>query len=203
MRATKVMMAILGVALLAGCVVVDVKVPPTGRKYVSDGRAEAGESDGRVIVKAPFTDVDIDLGSHRSKAKKIKAARWYNTDRKVELKKLRGRYVVLHFFRVEEGASQREVTDLVQRALAWPENRVAVVGLHPPVSGGTIERYLRRCVVTYPVAVDDEDETVDDYHIKHFPFTVLIGPDGTIVMGHEQLEQVAARLNELLALQGK
>ena len=199
MRSVKKAMLFLALIAVCGCFNLNVKVPSVALENTGESAAPGpAKPRERVVVNAPGVHVDVGVGAGRASAKKIQASRWFNSGA-IELKKLRGRYVVLHFFVANEERSRKEIADLVRQARLWPADKVVVIGIHPMRQERQLEKLLGRDNVTYPVALDDKDKTVKDYKIVDFPSTVLIDPDGRVVLWAENLEAVKVRLNKLLA----
>ena len=181
-----------------GCFNLNVKVPPIPRGNTEESAAPgAPKGQERVVVNAPGVHVDVGVGGGEARAKKIQASRWYNSAG-LELKKLRGHYVVLHFFLANDERSREEVLRLVYQSRRWSRDGVVVIGIHPSRETGRLERLIKQEGVTYPVALDNKNDTVEDYKITSYPSTILIDPEGRVILWAENLEAVKARLEKLL-----
>jgi len=170
----------LALCVFAVCAVACARI----RVDIPDFSAFAGRARGEGKPKGP-------------KAGKIKASHWHNTRRRIELKRLKGRFVIVHFFRVGNRASEREVTQLRDFASLHVGDTISVLGVHPQGGSAAVGDFLKSKGVRYPVAVDKEDETFRDYKLIGHPYAVLVGPGGRIA-AEGSLSSVTAKAEELL-----
>jgi len=154
-------MAICSIALwLAGCI--SVKLPEISNNRIF---SEGGE---------PSTP-------RPPKAKKIKAAKWYNTRKKIQFKHYKGRcFVLVHFFDADQSESRSEVATLVRLRKKWPRDEVLIVGVHKWKKGLDLAGRLEYLGIEYPVAMDEENDTFEDYNLLGCPYAVLVDKDERI-----------------------
>jgi len=174
----RIALMMLAVICLAGCFKLEVKAPEN-----IDIRGFISDDDGP--PKPP-------------KAKKIEASKWYNTKKKIEIKRFRGHSLVLiHFFELGRDQSRAEVQRLVGLRKKWPERDIKIVGVHRYFKNLELGSNLAGLGVEYPVAIDKKDDTFDDYKLTGRPFTVLVGKDGRIFYEGDLSGAVTAMENKL------
>jgi len=116
---------------------------------------------------------------------------------------LRGRYAVLSFWASTCTACRQEMPD-VERAYRDLGRDVALVGVDVADRPDAAAAIARRLGATYPLVSDAAGTLAGAYRISGLPFTVILGPRGTVLVRHpgdlttEQLEYVVRSEDQAL-----
>lgn len=128
-----------------------------------------------------------------------------NPRRTLSSSRLRGRYAVLNFWSSTCTACKQEMPHVEQAYRDLGEN-VAFVGVDVSNRPGAARDFASRLGATYPLVSDAQGMLAGDYQITGLPFTVILGPRGSVLIRHpgslttEQLEYIVK--NEDPALSG-
>lgn len=114
------------------------------------------------------------------------SAVWVNSSGGVPtLEGLRGKVVILWFWRGSDAHSTRSLFTLKQLIVSSPPERIAVLGVHVPkfpgeASAEAVELAARVLEVPFPVLVDASAETARAYGFGAWPAVVIIDPQGKV-----------------------
>lgn len=114
----------------------------------------------------------------------------------------RGRVVVLNLWGTWCVPCRREIPELVELERAFGERGVTVIGL--AIDSGEadeIRAFADGYGVRYPIWTTDMATALNEFQAVGYPFTLLIGRDGTIrhqFYGPQSLETLAPRIEALL-----
>jgi cytochrome c biogenesis protein CcmG, thiol:disulfide interchange protein DsbE len=98
----------------------------------------------------------------------------------VDLQELRGRVVLLHFWRTTPGTGLRGMTLTRNMGDRYRDEGLTVIGIY---AGDDLERMaaaVERFGINYPVAADRDGATVSAYRVDGYPDYYLIGRDGRL-----------------------
>jgi cytochrome c biogenesis protein CcmG/thiol:disulfide interchange protein DsbE len=99
----------------------------------------------------------------------------------LDLAKYSGHPVVLNFWASWCGPCEDEAGILEQAWRRWSKRGIVFIGVDLRDSTDAAESYIERWGITYPIAVDAEGDTADDYGLSGLPQTVVVSGDGRIV----------------------
>jgi len=138
---------------------------------MQDLESEAGSTFDTPRVHAPEIDVA--------------EADWFNTDRPLSLRDLKGKLVILDFWSTCCVNCMHVLPGLKMVAAAYPEE-VAIVGVHSPKFSAEQQPELLRAAIAragiaHPVVNDVNFELWRAYAVRAWPTLVLIGPDGYVL----------------------
>ncbi|MER5768612.1 cytochrome c biogenesis protein DipZ [Streptomyces sp. NPDC001985] len=113
--------------------------------------------------------------------------RWLNTPggRAVKLESLRGKVVLLDFWTYSCVNCQRSLPHVKAWDRAYRDAGLEVIGVHSPEfafekDAGNVADQAEKLGVTYPVALDNELTTWDNYRNRFWPAKYLIDARGTV-----------------------
>lgn len=110
-----------------------------------------------------------------------------------------GKYTVVNFWASTCALCVEEMPALEEAHQALGDG-VAFLGVDVADAGEAARAFASRAGVTYPLAVDARGEATGAYGVAALPYTVIVGPDGALVVRHpgtftaEQLEYVVRTL---------
>ncbi|MFB6829708.1 cytochrome c biogenesis protein DipZ [Streptomyces hydrogenans] len=114
-------------------------------------------------------------------------ASWLNTPggRPVDLADLRGRVVLIDFWTYSCINCRRSIPHIKDWDRAYRDKGLTVIGVHSPEfafekSAANVADQTRKLGITYPVALDNELDTWDNYRNRFWPAKYLIDADGTV-----------------------
>jgi hypothetical protein len=113
------------------------------------------------------------------------AGDWLNTTDPVQIAKLRGHFVLLHFGIYSAANADQSVHDLKKLAAKYP-GELVVIGVHSvKLFDETAMEDIRRTIaeqsVRYPVMVDRNLQAWKDFKVYALPTVILIAPDGQVI----------------------
>ncbi|MGX2993394.1 cytochrome c biogenesis protein DipZ [Streptomyces sp. JNUCC 64] len=133
---------------------------------------------------------------------------WLNTpgDRPLGLKELRGKVVLIDFWTYSCVNCQRAAPHLRDWDRAYRDAGLRVIGVHSPEFAFEKERDnvvagARKLGVTWPVALDNDLTTWDNYRNRFWPAKYLVDADGTVrhfAFGEGGYERTERLIRELL-----
>jgi peroxiredoxin len=98
----------------------------------------------------------------------------------VALADFRGKVVALNFFASWCGPCARETPGFQKFYEAHASEGFVVLGVNMGEGVHAVERFVRKYAVTYPVVLDEREETARRYGVSAIPVTVLIDREGVI-----------------------
>ncbi|MER7124505.1 cytochrome c biogenesis protein DipZ [Streptomyces goshikiensis] len=114
-------------------------------------------------------------------------AKWLNTPggQPIDLASLRGRVVLIDFWTYSCINCQRSLPHIQAWDRAYRDKGLTVVGVHSPEfafekDAGNVADQARKLGVTYPVALDNDLDTWDNYRNRFWPAKYLIDAQGTV-----------------------
>ncbi|MBI3368997.1 MAG: redoxin domain-containing protein [Burkholderiales bacterium] len=145
----------------------------------------------------------------------LQVSQWMNSPQPVTLESLRGRVVVLHTFQMLcPGCVSHGLPQALRVHRLFPEERVAVIGLHTvfehhDVMGPQALRvFLKEYRITFPVGIDRAEPgspvplTMQAYGLRGTPSVVVFDQQGHVRLSHfGQIDdlQLGAVIGPLLA----
>jgi len=171
-------------------------IPKVDELLVRASSADYGY-DVRHPVKAGATDVDLVLAQRPRVASglwplvgrpapDLAIGTWLNTE-PLDLKTLRGKVVLLHFWTMYSRPCLRSLTPLKSVQKQFP-NRLAIIAVHDrSVPEDEVKELIKDNGVTFPVAIVKSSEqdgwagkTFRNYRVKSLPATFLIDKKGIL-----------------------
>ncbi|MFB7433579.1 cytochrome c biogenesis protein DipZ [Streptomyces microflavus] len=133
---------------------------------------------------------------------------WFNTpgDKPVDLKSLRGKVTLIDFWTYSCINCQRAVPHLKDWERAYKDAGLRIIGVHSPEFAfekkrGNVVSGAEKLGVTWPVALDNDLATWDNYRNRFWPAKYLIDADGTVryfKFGEGQYDRTEKMIRELL-----
>ncbi|MFJ5046221.1 cytochrome c biogenesis protein DipZ [Streptomyces sp. NPDC088719] len=133
---------------------------------------------------------------------------WFNTpgDRPVDLKSLRGKVTLIDFWTYSCINCQRAVPHIRDWERAYRDAGLRVVGVHSPEFAfekkrGNVVAGAEKLGVDWPVALDNDLATWDNYRNRFWPAKYLIDAEGTVryfTFGEGQYDRTENMIRELL-----
>ena len=113
---------------------------------------------------------------------------WINTARPIELRELRGKFVLLDFWTLGCINCMHVIPELRKLEEAWP-NELVVIGVHSAKfkreqDSASIRAAVLRYHVEHPVVNDSQFIIWKSFGVQVWPTLVLIDPEGFAVWGH-------------------
>ncbi|MFE6780387.1 cytochrome c biogenesis protein DipZ [Streptomyces sp. NPDC057702] len=134
--------------------------------------------------------------------------RWLNTPqgRPVKLEALRGKVVLIDFWTYSCVNCQRSLPHIKAWDRAYRDAGLRVIGVHSPEfafekSASNVADQTRKMGITYPVALDNELATWDNYRNRYWPAKYLIDSAGTVRyfrFGEGKYERTEGLIRDLL-----
>jgi sugar lactone lactonase YvrE len=128
---------------------------------------------------------------------------WLNTAHPIDLRELRGKFVLLDFWTLGCINCMHIIPELHKLEKAWP-NDLVVIGVHSAKFArekktDSIKEAVLRYRIEHPVVNDSDFAIWNSYGVQAWPSLVLIDPEGYAVWGHSgeiTFEQVNALLSK-------
>ncbi|MFJ8134219.1 cytochrome c biogenesis protein DipZ [Streptomyces hydrogenans] len=133
---------------------------------------------------------------------------WINTPggNPVDLTALRGRVVLIDFWTYSCINCQRSIPHIKDWDRAYRDKGLSVIGVHSPEfafekSAKNVADQTRKFGITYPVALDNQLDTWDNYRNRFWPAKYLIDANGTVrylTFGEGRYAQTENLIRDLL-----
>ncbi|MEU6314761.1 cytochrome c biogenesis protein DipZ [Streptomyces sp. NPDC047014] len=133
---------------------------------------------------------------------------WLNTPggAPLDLASLRGRVVLIDFWTYSCINCQRSLPHVQAWDRAYRDKGLTVIGVHSPEfafekDAGNVADQARKLGVTYPVALDNDLDTWDNYRNRFWPAKYLIDAQGTVryfTFGEGRYAQTEGLIRDLL-----
>jgi peroxiredoxin len=130
-------------------------------------------------------------------APELQVSQWLNTPAPISLRQLRGRVVVLHAFQMLcPGCVAHGLPQATLIREAFPENEVAVIGLHTVfehhavMNADALRAFVHEYRLSFPIGIDMPAErggipkTMSAYELRGTPSLVLIDREGAVRLNH-------------------
>ena len=98
-----------------------------------------------------------------------------------DLAELKGKIVLLDFWATWCGPCRTDMPDLDKLQQEYGGSGLVVLGLNVGEDRETVESYIKKSGVSYPMALTNGTSVVSAYKISAFPTYVLIGRDGAVL----------------------
>ncbi len=139
--------------------------------WMAKGGAEDDED------KRPFTS--------RQPAFSLEGGEWINTAGPIDLKKLRGKFVILDFWTYCCINCMHILPNLKKLEHAYP-NEIVVIGVHSAKfsteqDSKNIREAIERYEIEHPVVNDANHEIWERYRVQSWPTLMVIDPEGNLV----------------------
>jgi sugar lactone lactonase YvrE len=113
---------------------------------------------------------------------------WVNVARPIDLRELRGKFVLLDFWTLGCINCMHIIPELGKLEKAWP-NELVVIGVHSAKfqsekDADNIKQAVLRYGIEHPVVNDSQFVVWNSFGIQAWPSLVLIDPEGYAVWGH-------------------
>ncbi|MBP3950534.1 thiol-disulfide oxidoreductase ResA [Bacillus suaedae] len=103
---------------------------------------------------------------------------------RIELKGLEGKGVFLNFWGTFCPPCEKEMPIMEELYQEYKDQGVEILAINVNEPELTVESFVERYNLTFPVAIDKDDIIADAYGISPLPATILIDEHGTIVDVH-------------------
>ncbi|WP_088102280.1 thiol-disulfide oxidoreductase ResA [Halalkalibacter urbisdiaboli] len=104
---------------------------------------------------------------------------------RLELDELKGKGVFLNFWGTYCRPCEKEMPVMENLYQEYKEKGVEIVAVNVSEPELTVERFVSRYKLSFPVAIDKGMKVSDAYGINPLPTTILIDEQGTIVHVHQ------------------
>jgi thiol-disulfide isomerase/thioredoxin len=98
----------------------------------------------------------------------------------ITLSEQRGKWVIINFWATWCAPCRQEMPTLQMIAEDYPD--VLVLGVNLRESVETISLYREELGVTFPILINPDDQLLTDYQVIGLPQTLVVSPDGEVVM---------------------
>lgn len=112
-----------------------------------------------------FSLIDLEGNSHR-------------------LSEYRGQGVFLNFWGTFCGPCEREMPYMENQFQVFKDQGVQTIAVNVGESKLSVKKFVDRLGLTFPVVIDNDDQTQDAYGVGPLPVTFLIDEEGMIVKSH-------------------
>jgi peroxiredoxin len=103
---------------------------------------------------------------------------------KISLSSYEGSVVLLNFWATWCPPCQAEIPGLEAAYQAHEDEGFVILGVDVEESRDTVEPFVARLQMTYPILLDENGKVVQEYRARGLPMSILLGRDGTIQVRH-------------------
>jgi len=152
---------------------------PLGKKTPSRTSLSQQENPGSDLAGASLNSQKASSISLLGKpAPPLIIGQWYNNSFwKLNFSK---KVVVLHFWGVWCSACKPQIPDLSQLATKYGNDKLEIIGVHTYHFKHAIPEFLSRTPLPYTIAVDNNEQTREAYHVTTYPTLVVIDRKGIL-----------------------
>lgn len=104
---------------------------------------------------------------------------------RIELEELRGKGVFLNFWGTYCPPCEKEMPIMEELYETYKQQGVEIIAVNVNEPELTVERFVKRYDLTFPIAIDKGMLVSDAYGIRPLPTTILIDEHGTIAHVHK------------------
>lgn len=169
---------------------------PLGDIYVSTTRIDmpTGTITVRRREKSDYTRVDLEVGREMPDFTFTDLA---GKERK--LSDFRGKYLMVDFWGVWCGDCTRETPFHLEAYKRFRKRGFEILGVDSDESIETVKAYVAKNKMTWPQATNDSTKRLQqvDYRLQEYPSTILLGPDGKVLVLNQRLLHGDALLQTL------
>lgn len=148
---------------------------------------------GAALLAASSALADVEVGGD---ALEVEGKEFLNVE-PIKLSDLRGRVVVLQFFRTDSTPCAEQVVKLQELQDQLGDQGLTVVGV-TSAARKTVEEFLGKNKGAYPVLLESADTSLKWGLVKGYPTTYLIGPDGKVAWKGNWADQAVFKIDALL-----
>lgn len=119
-----------------------------------------------------------------------------------ELSDLKGKAVMVNFWGTFCEPCRYEMPAIQRQFDKWDKEKVVFLGVNLGESKVTVANFIEQYKVSFPILLDNNEETRKRYGVTQYPTTFFIGPDGKIsdihkgVMDDAIIEQKLAAITQ-------
>ncbi|RHW36053.1 thiol-disulfide oxidoreductase ResA [Neobacillus notoginsengisoli] len=113
----------------------------------------------------------------------------------LELKKLRGKAVLINFWATWCEPCKKEMPDIQEAYNQYKDQNFEIIGVGFQESEISINNFIQNYHLSFPVVIDKSGEVINAYSVRFVPTSVFIDSEGTIKrtyegqMSRDQLDQ--------------
>jgi thiol-disulfide isomerase/thioredoxin len=157
--------------IIAGALVInsgasDAKEPPSH------------EHDQRIYVEAREDRALLDA-MQGELAPRISGTEWFNTDAR-SLEDFRGKVVMVDFWGTWCAPCIKAVPKLKEWHEEYAERGLVILGVHSTRGGETVDAFIERYGLEYPIVIDEGNRSRDRYRVDKFPDVYFIDHEGVM-----------------------
>ena len=125
----------------------------------------------------------------------LEISRWHNTKEPLELRKLKGKLVLLDFWGIWCSGCVANIPKLSKLRETFSKEELEIITIHTPFQSNGIEKFIKKYNYALIVGVDKRDPddkqthyglTTKSFKIKEFPSYVIVDRAGFIVKVFEE-----------------
>lgn len=118
------------------------------------------------------------------------SAKWVGSSTPLRMEDLKGKVVIVHFWRTEDEACEANFKVFEKWLATWGPKQLVIVGIHGPDLENNpefkaIEKEALKYVKVFPTAVDELDQTTKAWKVERLPMTFLVDKRGQLRYGWE------------------
>ncbi|KIL34922.1 thiol-disulfide oxidoreductase [Cohnella kolymensis] len=123
-------------------------------------------------------------------------------DKAHDLKDYEGKPLIINFWGTFCGPCRDEMPALQKQYDKWQAQGLELIGINLGEDRLTAESFVRNVDVNFPILLDKDRQTLNEYGVRQYPTTFFISADGTIqdvVVGGPLSEQeIETRVQQLM-----